>query len=61
MADYRNGTIPWSCCNGQEGTTCPSMDKVFKRGCVGPIKEAITEAVKVLGGVALGVAGVEVN
>lgn len=51
------GNIPPSCCGRSEGT-CSRKDAA-QEGCAKKIKEAIHLAGNVLGGVAIGVAGVE--
>ncbi|XP_017882575.1 23 kDa integral membrane protein-like [Ceratina calcarata] len=53
-----NFNIPGSCCGKQGNETCPS-DEIAQKGCTDAIKEAIHLAGTVLGGVAIGVAGVE--
>lgn len=57
------GTIPWSCCdnpeNGGKGT-CPQEAVRDKQGCAPALETFLKYAGTVLGGVALGIAGVEV-
>ncbi|KAK2576321.1 hypothetical protein KPH14_005682 [Odynerus spinipes] len=54
-----NGTIPWSCCDhASEYQTCPASN-AFKDGCADAVKRFLIKAGKILGGVALGIAGVE--
>lgn len=61
--DYRkinhNGTIPWSCCGKEEGGFCTSADKIYGQGCLSQIQQFLVYAGKALGGIALGIAGVE--
>lgn len=53
------GTIPWSCCNDKkEGETCEAGD-AYDVGCVPKLKDALIKAGNILGGVAIGIAGVE--
>ncbi|XP_015432181.1 PREDICTED: CD63 antigen-like isoform X2 [Dufourea novaeangliae] len=53
-----NGTIPFSCCGKQEGEEC-SKDESYKKGCAKEISKALMFAGSVLGGVAIGIAAVE--
>lgn len=53
-----NGTIPWSCCKKTEGEVCQRGES-FTEGCVDGIKNFFKYAGTVLGGIALGTAGVE--
>lgn len=51
-------TIPGSCCGKDPGTTCESFNS-YKNGCVGELKELFKKACSVLGGIALGIAAIE--
>ncbi|XP_034950213.1 CD63 antigen-like isoform X1 [Chelonus insularis] len=56
-----NGTIPITCCSlnsDSKLTTCPS-DKIYRDGCSERLFTFFQMAGKILGGVALGIAGVE--
>ncbi|KAI4504558.1 hypothetical protein M0802_000108 [Mischocyttarus mexicanus] len=54
-----NGTIPWSCCSDvEEKSQCPSS-QAFKHGCAIALKDFFVYAGVVLGGVAIGIAVVE--
>ncbi|XP_015177793.1 PREDICTED: CD63 antigen-like [Polistes dominula] len=63
-ADYQgsapfNGTIPWSCCSDVEQfSVCPN-NQAFNQGCAKALKEFLVYAGAVLGGVAIGIAAVE--
>ncbi|KAG7208534.1 hypothetical protein KM043_014752 [Ampulex compressa] len=52
-----NGTIPWSCCGNPEGIDCTS--NIHNKSCVKQIQQLLSYAGTVLGGIALGIAGVE--
>lgn len=55
--DFRNETLPLSCCAQKEGGC--SVSKAYQKGCAEALKEAIRFIGSVLGGVAIGIAGVE--
>lgn len=54
-------SIPWSCCGNPEGTTCSAPTVQDKQGCVTALQTMFTTIGTALGGLALGIAGVEVN
>lgn len=56
--DYHNITTPWSCCNKKEGQTC-TLAESYPDGCAPKLKEVIKLLGEVLGGVAIGIAAVE--
>ncbi|XP_017791370.1 PREDICTED: CD63 antigen-like isoform X2 [Habropoda laboriosa] len=58
--DYisRNIAVPWSCCGEQQDKTC-SVENSYNSGCVKSLKAALSTAGNILGGVAIGIAGVE--
>lgn len=54
-----NKTIPWSCCSDVDMySECP-RDQAFKHGCANALKDFLVYAGVVLGGVAIGIAVVE--
>lgn len=55
--DYPN-VIPWSCCNKKEGEFC-SSGEAFRDGCANEIKKVLKFVGEALGGLAIGIAGVE--
>ncbi|XP_076277583.1 tetraspanin 6 isoform X2 [Lasioglossum baleicum] len=53
------GSIPWSCCaDKKEGETC-SFGESYRDGCSGKITELLKVVGLTLGGIAIGIAGVE--
>lgn len=52
-------SIPWSCCGNPEGTTCSAPTVQDKQGCVTALQTMFTTIGTALGGLALGIAGVE--
>ncbi|XP_003698251.1 CD63 antigen isoform X1 [Apis florea] len=56
--DYKDHSIPASCCNVIKNQTC-SISDTFTRGCVEALKDTLTLAGTVFGSVAIAVAGVE--
>lgn len=56
--DFKDYPIPYSCCGGPEGTTCAAKDASTK-GCAQALQETFKYAGTVLGGIALGIAAVE--
>lgn len=53
-----NKTVPWSCCaNAAVGESCAA--DIYPKGCVDQLKQFVHKSGMVLGGVALGIAGVE--
>ena len=56
--DNFNGTIPFSCCGKPEGQSC-SMNESYDNGCAQELESALKTAGTLLGGVAVGIAGVE--
>lgn len=59
-SDYKDHSIPASCCNVIKNQTC-SISDTFTRGCVEALKDTLTLAGTVFGSVAIAVAGVEVS
>lgn len=55
-----NSTIPWSCCDGPKYLPCTST-KVHPEGCANELRDFIVYAGKLLGGIAIGIAAVEVS
>ncbi|XP_078050560.1 tetraspanin 6 isoform X2 [Augochlora pura] len=55
--DFHNDTLPQSCCAQREGGCY--LNKAYQKGCAKALKEALQLAGSVLGGVAIGIAGVE--
>lgn len=53
--------IPGSCCGKNSSDTCYQMQYVYQTGCVSALKELFKYASAVLGGIALGIAAIEVN
>lgn len=59
--DFKDTPIPYSCCKGAaEETTCSPQDASTK-GCAQALQETFKYAGTVLGGIALGIAAVEVR
>lgn len=52
------GPIPWSCCGNPEGQNCFERD-AYPLGCGGEIRKALVATGNVLGGIAIGIAAVE--
>ncbi|XP_076643287.1 tetraspanin 6 isoform X1 [Halictus rubicundus] len=55
---YHNFTTPWSCCGKEQGQSC-TMDESHREGCAPILMDAIKMFGGILGGVAIGIAGVE--
>ncbi|XP_076234273.1 tetraspanin 6 isoform X1 [Calliopsis andreniformis] len=53
-----NRTIPWSCCNKREGQIC-EYGESYKAGCVETLSQTLQKAAVIVGGIAIGIAGVE--
>lgn len=53
-------TIPWSCCGKSENSTC-TRDESYSQGCSNEIMKMLSYAGSILGGVAIGIAVVEVS
>lgn len=53
--------VPGSCCGHDLDSTCSPTDNIYREGCSGKISDLFKTGLKTLGGVAVGVAIVEVN
>lgn len=53
--------IPGSCCNKKDSETCLIADAAEKPGCAGILEDLFKTGCAILGGIALGIAAVEVN
>ncbi|XP_014477698.1 PREDICTED: CD63 antigen-like [Dinoponera quadriceps] len=51
--------IPWSCCGGAENSVCPVINAQTRPGCASKLQDSFQYLGAVLGGIALGVAAVE--
>lgn len=56
-----NGTIPWSCCGQEDKHSCDDPKKIYNDGCMGKLVEFVSGIANWLGGIALGVAAVQVK
>lgn len=55
-----NRSIPGSCCGKNSSDTCDQQN-AYQTGCVTALKDLFKYASAVLGGIALGIAAIEVN
>ncbi|XP_035741368.1 23 kDa integral membrane protein-like [Vespa mandarinia] len=55
---FSNKTIPWSCCNESKFSQC-ELIKSYQSGCASELKNFLVHAGKILGGIAIGIAAVE--
>ena len=60
---FANRSIPSSCCHNAPDVACPAYgpNSAFSQGCGNEIAKLFSKALQTLGGVAIGVAVVEVN
>lgn len=59
--DYANEPLPLSCCQNSK-VQCPSLNNnVYNEGCANKLYTKLTESSQIVGGVAIGIAAVEVS